>query len=620
MEWQQLKDPSGRTYYFNSVTSESKWEKPESLMTDFEKVLLKFNLKQFERNGSVYYYNELTKESLWEIPEAVNKEIERLKVTRENEEEEEEDKTNIQEQNITNITTEEPLKEKEHVTDQATESEVQVPKEVKLETYHKRSNLLNLHTNNTDPSPLHQMFKDHKVDATWSFNQIISTCSSDPRYWSNSMTPSQKKTVFEEYLKSRTKEELMRENTSIEKFQKAFVSLLGTMDIKYYTRWRTVNAKLINEPVYNLYFISESVKKKTFLEYRETIVKEHEDKENELINKAKSELVEYFKGLTITADTTWEELLVTIANDESFKKNKHFAKLNQLDLLSIYQDKLRSIRTSITEQTSEQEAVNYRHDRRARDSFVELLKSLHEEGILTADIKWADLYDFIQDDERYLGMIGRHGSTPTILFDEFVKQESLIINSLRGRVEGLLIDKEFKIKEDSEEQQEQFMKLTSELKDNEQDTAEVNESRLKIIYEKLLKQHAADQIEARNTLFKSINASIQDFITEQFDRLRTSHENVNALTKDEVTFPDFFKEIPTEKNFKISKGVNGLKYTSNDEIFKHLKLELMKDKSMREAQERNNKKRALESAEGQGQAKRMDLHAAMPIASDEMDY
>lgn len=40
MEWSEHKAPDGRTYYYNSITKQSHWEKPEALKTPAEVSLL----------------------------------------------------------------------------------------------------------------------------------------------------------------------------------------------------------------------------------------------------------------------------------------------------------------------------------------------------------------------------------------------------------------------------------------------------------------------------------------------------------------------------------------------------------------------------------------------------
>lgn len=69
-EWTEHKSPDGRTYYYNSITKQSAWEKPDELKTNAEKLLSACPWKEYcSDNGKVYYYHVTTKESRWDIPQ-----------------------------------------------------------------------------------------------------------------------------------------------------------------------------------------------------------------------------------------------------------------------------------------------------------------------------------------------------------------------------------------------------------------------------------------------------------------------------------------------------------------------------------------------------------------------
>lgn len=68
-DWTEHKAPDGRTYYYNSATKQSLWEKPDELKTPSELLLSQCPWKEYKsENGKVYYHNVTTKESRWTIP------------------------------------------------------------------------------------------------------------------------------------------------------------------------------------------------------------------------------------------------------------------------------------------------------------------------------------------------------------------------------------------------------------------------------------------------------------------------------------------------------------------------------------------------------------------------
>lgn len=68
-EWTEHKAPDGRPYYYNNITKQSSWEKPEALMTPAERLTHQCPWKEYRSDaGKVYYHNVNTKESRWEPP------------------------------------------------------------------------------------------------------------------------------------------------------------------------------------------------------------------------------------------------------------------------------------------------------------------------------------------------------------------------------------------------------------------------------------------------------------------------------------------------------------------------------------------------------------------------
>eukprot|EP01134_Creolimax_fragrantissima_P008099 CFRG8099T1 len=67
--WTPHTTPAGKTYYYNSLTKASSWEKPEEIMTAEEKLLARSVWKEYKSDaGKTYYYNKVSKESVWVEP------------------------------------------------------------------------------------------------------------------------------------------------------------------------------------------------------------------------------------------------------------------------------------------------------------------------------------------------------------------------------------------------------------------------------------------------------------------------------------------------------------------------------------------------------------------------
>ncbi|MBN3294455.1 PR40A factor, partial [Polypterus senegalus] len=73
--WTEHKAPDGRTYFYNSETKQSTWEKPDELKSKVELLLSQCPWKEYKSDtGKPYYYNSQTRESRWTRP----KELEEL--------------------------------------------------------------------------------------------------------------------------------------------------------------------------------------------------------------------------------------------------------------------------------------------------------------------------------------------------------------------------------------------------------------------------------------------------------------------------------------------------------------------------------------------------------------
>merc|ERR1711879_193063 len=88
--WTEHTHSDGRRYYYNRVTKQSSWDKPDCLKSAEEK-LNTTNWKEYKTaDGRDYYYNPVTKQSVWDMPLEL-KQLRGLAKEEEREEESEEE-------------------------------------------------------------------------------------------------------------------------------------------------------------------------------------------------------------------------------------------------------------------------------------------------------------------------------------------------------------------------------------------------------------------------------------------------------------------------------------------------------------------------------------------------
>lgn len=422
--WKEAKDTSGRTYYYNAKTGQSRWDKPTELLSEQELILTKHGWKSSKTSdGKLYYYNSETKVSRWELPDLpeFRKEY-----------------------------------EKEGV-EEAPETRGLVHEDI--DKYANPSQILNTSKKPKDEAKKEfiKMLQDNQVDSVWSFSRIISELGSkDPRYWMVEDDPLYRQQLFEEYFTSRSEEQLLKERTETSKFSEAFLEMLKTKpQIQYYTRWSTAKRLIVNEPIYKHSVVKESVKEQRFFEYVANLREEHEKSQRHLKTQALKELHDYLENIMFSSNTgrtdndndipliKWQ----TLTNNYLFEKNKrymankHFEVLTYEDVLRVYLELMKKVEKNLEEKLTAIQKVNYTKDRIARDNFKQLLRS--PDIKIRANSKWQDIYPLIKNDPKFLQMLGTSGSSPLDLFLDIVEEKSITIAAQRSIAQNILIEKRF---------------------------------------------------------------------------------------------------------------------------------------------------------------------------------
>lgn len=453
-DWEELRTDSGEVYYYNYKTNETSWTLPEDtrkkeklqklkeesiaqtsesnteqskedddkIEEDEKKEEPKESTSETKSNwteyttddGKIYYYNEVTGETTWEKPTEDDESRLGTSVT------------------ITMTTT--------------TVSDVNLGeldkeffnKPVMMETTspESESNATELFT---------KMLADNNVDSTWSFQKVMEQFIDKPEYWAIG-NPIERKKCYEDYLVSKFQSELSNKSLLMEKLKNNIHDEIKKLEnqgrINYNTRWIKVRKLWIDEdnPIFKHSMLLDSELAAIFYEYTDKLKQEHDQEIQEKKNKALSELSIYLKTVNSTLvekSNTWESLYENLINDHRFQSNKNFQNLNKLDILKLYEKEIfPRIIEDLKSQRETLEKSNYRNDRKARDNFKKLLLTLK----IDASTQFEDVFEEIENNDAFIELCGRNGSSPLELFWDIVDEKRQILKVKQDLVESVVLE------------------------------------------------------------------------------------------------------------------------------------------------------------------------------------
>ncbi|KAF3985787.1 hypothetical protein FT663_05158 [Candidozyma haemuli var. vulneris] len=460
--WQEAHDDQGRTYYYNVLTHETSWEKPAESAPSATWKAYKTD------DGREYYHNEATGETTWDKPEGFGEEE---KVSEEKE-----------------VAEEVAEPEEETLTELDKELAAQKVETGDLEKYKGVSE-------EEAQELFFKMMESEGVDSTWSFEKVIQTFVKNPSYWAVS-DPSKRKQLYDEYLVNKLKSEAQNKTQVVESAKANFTSVLDEYrkqgKLNRHTRWVSVKDMLIKEdnPIFKHSVLGDGQLKAIFTEVINGIAKEEDSKHEEKKAEALAELETYLHQLVSGLDTktiSWDKLYEMLQTDARFKANKHFSILKKLDILELYMAKVYpKIKENIGSQVRKMEKENYRSDRKAREAFKLLLQKKVK---INASSLFQDLLPQFEDEDVFIELCGRNGSTPLELFWDIVDEKSQELKVKKDLIEAVLRDS----KADNDvtfASRESFVEKLQEIQDdrlNAFDLEDISEdSEVSVIYSQLV--------------------------------------------------------------------------------------------------------------------------------------
>ncbi|XP_076018019.1 pre-mRNA-processing factor 40 homolog A isoform X1 [Genypterus blacodes] len=471
--WTEHKSLDGRTYYYNTETKQSTWEKPDELKSNAEQMLSKCPWKEYKSDtGKPYYYNSQTKESRWTKP----KELEDLEGMIKAEE-------NGTVEAAAPGTAPAPATLAENVPAAAPAMEVDmapavseelVPQPVPLHTAEvktadtpvaaaensapvettvsievvkeERPELQKItykwNTKEEAKQAFKELLKEKGVSSNSSWEQAMKMIINDPRY---SALPklSEKKQAFNAYKVQTEKEEKEEARIKYKESKETFQRFLENHDkMTSTTRYKKA------EQMFNELEVWSCVPERDRQEIYEDVLFYLSKKEKEQAKQLRKRNWEALKNIldnmaNVTYRTTWSEAQQYLLDNPTFAEDEELQNMDKEDALICFEEHIRALEKEEEEEKQKTLLRERRRQRKNREAFQKFLDELHDHGQLHSMSAWMEMYPTLSSDIRFANMLGQPGSTPLDLFKFYVEDLKARYHDEKRIIKDILKDKGF---------------------------------------------------------------------------------------------------------------------------------------------------------------------------------
>lgn len=565
--WTEHKAPDGRTYYYNTVTKQSSWEKPDEFKTEKDRILAACPWKEYtSENDKVYFHNTITQESVWTIPPdyaEVKRRIAELDAAATA------TTTTVAVTNGTASTapvqTSADAGKPENAASggrgaleaamMATLAAYSGPEAVGAippppQSGHTPNPAAPAETKATptgapgQPMKKEVIFKDKKeameafklllreknVPSNANWETALRLISKDDRYEYLSKL-NEKKQVFNSYKIQKQKEEREEQRLRLKKAKEDFEDFLMNNDrinstIKYF-RLETMFGDLAIWKG-----VPENERREIYLDCQHNLAKRERENSRALRKRNSKRLLEIMDRMTsIRFDTTWEQAQQLLLDNPAFADNDELLAMDKEDALSVFEDHIRELeREEEVEREKERKKLK-RFQRKNRDGFIELLNELHEAGKLTSMSMWVELYPLISGDLRFSNMLGQPGSTPLDLFKFYVEDLKSRYYLEKKTIKDILKEKSFEITPDVTF--ESFATVVCE----DKRSASLDAGNVKLTYNALLEK-AVSKVKERQKEDAKRNKRYETDFRNMLNKEIEAVSGANAWTDVEDIFQD----------------------------------------------------------------------------------
>ncbi|ORX55263.1 hypothetical protein BCR36DRAFT_282048 [Piromyces finnis] len=442
--WTEHKAPSGEFYYYNHITKQSTWKKPDNYIPfkvpfiphlqqkhALQKPIIKQEQKPIEKAISMkripgtpwhiiltsrnneFFYNYDTKKSTWEIPEEIkdiiNKLLEEAKKIKEEREaalkkKEEMNKLKEEEEKKQKL----EMQEKMEIDENKNKEQEEQKEKVKQNEPKSKENQQKSGDSSKEKKieDFYALLEENKISPFSTWEQELSNIIHDKRY---SLIPTlrERKKLFDEYCRKKIEEMKKNNELTIEDPIKKYKKLLKEV-VKEDTTWKMFMIRNKRDSRYlNL---GAKEREKIFNEYKKELEKSEHQKRIERKEKAKASFMELLKETKeITADSSWRTIKHIINKDERYDL------VNSYDREDYFYDYRKSLKKENDKQREEEKALERKKreeiSMREREKEVNKEKYYRDKEVKNNRLKTQANYARIQFQSLLIDYIRTHNIT-----------------------------------------------------------------------------------------------------------------------------------------------------------------------------------------------------------------
>ncbi|XP_063808835.1 pre-mRNA-processing factor 40 homolog B isoform X3 [Pseudophryne corroboree] len=478
--WTEHKAPDGRTYFYNTDTKQSTWEKPDEMKSKTELLLSQCCWKEYKSDtGKPYYYNSQTKESRWTKPkdldelEGLIKQEEEAGIDHKSQSAASSPHSTAASSDAEMAPSEEIAVVQPHIPEPIDTADTEAAQE-DAAAYQKdiiNSDSLQMEDEGKmEPEKIFyhwstkeeakQLFKDllkeKGVPSNASWEQAMKMIINDPRY---SALPklSEKKQAFNAYKSQREKEEKeetrLRAKEAKEKLQR-FLEQHERMTSA--TRYRKAEQMFGEQEVWSV--VPERDRKEIYDDVLFFLAKKEKEQAKQLRKRNVQALKNILDNMSnVCFQTTWSEAQQYLMDNPMFAEDEELQKIStkhvdndvidmdKEDALICFEEHIRALEKDETEEKEKTRLRERRQQRKNRESFQVFLDELHETGQLHSMSTWMELYPSVSTDSRFANMLGQTGSTPLDLFKFYVEDLKARFHDEKKIIKDILKDRNFSV-------------------------------------------------------------------------------------------------------------------------------------------------------------------------------